>query len=298
MNNLGESLFATLFPSDCRICGTPLINISRLPVCRQCISQIHSLSVTVCEICGEGIASPYVLNGQSARPLCGLCRQAEPPYEKAVAYGSYSGNLRELIHLLKYEQVRPATRVLGRMLAEVIMSIENRFPAKDVIVVPVPLHTSKRRQRAFNQAETITRAALSVLKKQGVNNAEASQLLLKTNVLERCRATKSQIGLTRPQRQENMRGAFRVVHPEVIRGQTVLLIDDVVTTGTTISECARVLRKAGASKVYVASVARTLKTEVQDLEKDFALTNLQREDLDGDNLEEDLGREDLAAAGS
>lgn len=298
MNNLSESLFATLFPSDCRICGTPLINISRLPVCRECISQIHSLSVTVCEICGEGIASPYVLNGQSEKPLCGLCRQAEPPYEKAVAYGSYSGNLRELIHLLKYEQVRPATRLLGRMLAEVIMSIENLFPAEGVIVVPVPLHTSKRRQRAFNQAETITRAALSVLKKQRINNADALQLLLKTNVLERCRATQSQIGLTRPQRQENMRGAFRVVHPEVIHGRSVLLIDDVVTTGTTVSECARILRKAGASKVYVASVARTLKTEVQGLEKDFALTDLPGEDLQREDLEDDLERGDLAATAS
>ena len=87
-----------------------------------------------------------------------------------------------------------------------------------------------------------------------VPNAE-----LATNSLVRQRATVSQIGLTRPQRAENIRGAFRVQHPENITGRSILLIDDVLTTGTTASECARVLRKAGAKTVWVATVARTLK---------------------------------------
>lgn len=282
MNGIGESLFATLFPSDCRICRKPLVNISRLPVCRDCLSQIHAISCEVCAICGESIATPYALSEQE-RLLCGACRQDEPPFAKAVAYGSYNGNLREMIHLLKYEHVKPVAHVLGTMLAEAISGMENSLPAQELIVVPVPLHKSKRRQRAFNQAEAIAKAALRSLEKQRAGNGTLPWKL-NTRVLERCRATQSQIGLTRSQRRENMRGAFTVIHQKNIQNQTVLLVDDVVTTGTTVAECARVLCKAGASKVYVASVARTLRMEVQG----FGVESF-RPDFEG---------EDLAATGS
>ena len=179
---------------------------------------------------------------------CDPCREGRPWFEKASAYGSYDGELRELIHLLKYEQVVPAAVVLGGMLARAIAKLEIPRP---VLVIPVPLHSSKRRQRRFNQAELIARAAL---KQSAMPGAE-----LATNLLVRQRATVSQIGLTRPQRAENIRGAFRVKDPEKIAERTILLVDDVLTTGTTASECARVLRKAGAEKVWVATVARTLK---------------------------------------
>ncbi len=282
MNGIGESLFATLFPSDCRICRKPLVNISRLPVCRDCLSQIHAISCEVCAICGESIATPYALGMQPEKLLCGACRQDEPPFAKAVAYGSYNGNLRELIHLLKYEQVKPVAQVLGAMLAEAIEGIKDSLPAEGVVVVPVPLHKSKRRQRAFNQAEMIARAALDLLKKNG--SAGLRTWMLNKKALVRCRATQSQIGLTRAQRRENMRGAFAVPHPKAVQNQTVLLIDDVVTTGTTVAECARILSKAGASKVYVASVARTLRIEAQG----FGVGSFAPE----------LDSEDLAATGS
>jgi predicted amidophosphoribosyltransferase len=145
----------------------------------------------LCFVCGERLGSPFAAAGER----CGLCRRAEPPFAKAVAYGSYDGRLRELIHLLKYDQVRTCAGVLGRML----------------------------------------------------------------RILERHRETQSQIGLTRHQRRENMRGAFAVGNPDAVKCQEILIVDDVFTTGTTVSECARVLRRAGASKVYVATVARTLK---------------------------------------
>jgi ComF family protein len=125
-----------------------------------------------------------------------------------------------------------------------------------VLVIPVPLHRVKGRERGFNQAELIARAAL-----KQINRPEKFELAPK--VFRRGKATQSQIGLTRHQRRENLRGAFSVVRPEVIVGRDVLLIDDVFTTGTTASECARVLRRAGASKVWVATVARTLKREAQ-----------------------------------
>jgi ComF family protein len=242
---VAQGLFAALFPSDCRLCGAPLVNISRLPVCLECISAIEPVPVATCGICGEGMAS-------IARPdeiqTCDACRETRPQFEKACAYGSYDGELRDLIHLLKYEQVTPAANLLGKILAAAIVKLEVSQP---VLIIPVPLHSSKRRQRRFNQAEIIARAALKRMATPGME--------LATNVLVRQRATVSQIGLTRPQRAENIRGAFRVQHPEKVAGRSILLVDDVLTTGTTASECARVLRRAGAEKVWVATVARTLK---------------------------------------
>lgn len=187
-----------------------------------------------------------------AEPRCGLCQRLHPPFERAVAYGSYDGGLRDLIHLLKYQQVRPAAAVLGRMLAETITGVETVLPPGLIVVVPVPLNVRKRAQRGFNQSELIARAALKQL-------ASPERFQMLTGVLIRRRETESQIGLTRHQRRENLRGAFAVAEPERLAKRDVLLVDDVFTTGTTASECARVLRRAGAHRVWVATVARTLK---------------------------------------
>ena len=255
INGLATALFATVFPDDCRLCGNPLRNISRLPVCEECILAMRPVTGALCSVCGERLGGPYRLSVASGDALCGLCRRLEPPFVKSAAYGSYEGGLRELIHLLKYNQVRPAANVLGRMVAEAISDLQPLFAGPPVLLVPVPLHARKFRQRSFNQAELIARSALKLL--------PGTDLRLSCAVLERTRETKSQIGLSRHQRRENMRGAFAVVKPEEVSGHEVLLLDDVFTTGTTVSECARVLRRAGASKVYVATVARTLKAEAQ-----------------------------------
>lgn len=150
VNTAAESLFATLFPADCRLCANPLVKISRLPVCEECLSAIRPIGDSTCAICGERLFQPFALSnrpslvgatadasdatrqwsdGRPARPpeadpRCGLCRRIDPPFERATAYGSYEGGLRELIHLLKYEQVNPAASVLGRMLAEAIAALE------------------------------------------------------------------------------------------------------------------------------------------------------------------------------
>jgi ComF family protein len=255
---VAESLFATFFPSDCRICGAPLVNISRLPVCQPCLSDMRPIAGGVCSICGERALSPYAVSG-AGETRCGLCRRLEPPFAKAVAYGSYEAGLRELIHLLKYEQVRPAAAVLGRMLAEAVSRLESCWTEGPVVVVPVPLHVRKLRQRGFNQSELIARAAIE---RDAIKLGTGSgRPVLQPRVLERRRETQSQTGLTRHQRRENIRGAFAVARPEAIASREVLLVDDVFTTGTTVSECARILRRAGASKVFVATVARTLKAD-------------------------------------
>jgi ComF family protein len=174
-----------------------------------------------------------------------------------VAYGSYDGGLRELIHLLKYNGVRPAAKVLGRMLAGALTGLEPAFERltfeqAPILVIPVPLYRAKRRQRGFNQAELIARAALKF-------GSARSRLRLAPDLLLRTRDTASQIGLSNHQRRANLRGAFAVARTADITGSEVILVDDVYTTGATATECAQVLRRAGASKVWVATVARTLK---------------------------------------
>jgi ComF family protein len=262
---VAAALFATLFPSDCRLCGAPLLDISRLPVCEECLASMHPIAEALCSICGERLSGTLAFAENSGEARCGLCRRLEPPFVKAAAYGGYDGGLRELIHLLKYDHVRPAAGVLGRMLSEAIADMYPLFSDATVLVVPVPLHAGKLRQRSFNQAEIIAQSAI----KQSPLKAK---LELASKVLERRRETQSQIGLSRHQRRENMRGAFAVRLPDQIQGREVLVIDDVFTTGTTVSECARVLLRAGASRIFVATVARTLKAEAQ-----FATLPVQNE---------------------
>jgi ComF family protein len=195
---------------------------------------------------------------------CLLCQRTDPPFERAVAYGSYYAELRDLIHVLKFQQVRTAADVLGRMLAETMAKLEPAMPVGTIAVVPVPLHKRKQAQRGFNQAEAIARSALKRLSRsesapKSRPRSRAKRFELCTGILLRRRDTGSQIGLTRHQRRENLRGAFAVGDPTRILNRDILLIDDVYTTGMTASECARVLLRAGAARVWVATVARTLK---------------------------------------
>ena len=205
----------------------------------------------VCSICGERVLSAYAIPDDDGLIRCPLCRRVDRPYARAVSYGSYQDGLRELIHLLKYNSVRPAAGVLGRMLAESIGALLPEFGQQPVLVIPVPLYKSKLRERSFNQAELIAKAALKLLPRPCFE--------FTPGLLRRTRETASQIGLTAHQRRENMRGAFAVTRAPEVTGREVLLVDDVYTTGTTASECARILRRAGAERVWVATVARTLK---------------------------------------
>ena len=241
-----SSLFSVLFPSDCRICQLPLANISLLPVCESCLEKIAPIDGMLCRVCGEKLFSAYLQD--ESGPLCGLCRHVQPEFQRAVSYGAYDGELRELIHLFKYNAIKPAGTVLARLLAQAITQLT--LP-ESLVLIPVPLWSGKRKTRGFNQAEAIARAFLRSESKKSIQ--------LDTATLVRTRETASQTGLTRKQRRANVRGAFAVASPERIRDYSVLLIDDVMTTGTTVNECARVLRRAGAKEIFVATVARATK---------------------------------------
>jgi ComF family protein len=272
---VAASVFFTFFPADCRVCGAPLIEISDIPVCKNCVGEPQALTGSLCAVCGEGCDFPSGIDAAQSR--CRLCRKLHPPFDRAVAYGSYDGALRDLIHLLKFHRVKPLAKTLGGMLAEAIAGLEPSLPggamsagataagaisSDAILVAPVPLFAGKKVQRGFNQAELIGRAALKRL-------ARPERFEFAPAVLVRSRDTSSQIGLTRRQRRENLRGAFKAGDPTQIENRYILLIDDVYTTGSTASECARVLLRAGARRVWVATVARTLKVADLGLPEEF-----------------------------
>ncbi len=197
-------------------------------------------------MCGEKLFSQHLEN--EAGPLCGLCRRAELEFSRAVAYGAYEGVLRDLIHIFKYQRVRSASPLLGRLLTQAVSTMQ--LP-EALVVIPVPMSPGRRRARGFNQAEALAQAFLST--------QPSGRIQLDTVSLVRTRETSSQTGLTRHQRRANLRGAFAVSDRARIKGRSVLIVDDVMTTGTTAGECARVLRRAGADQVLVATVARATK---------------------------------------
>jgi ComF family protein len=242
-----SGLSAVFFPSDCRLCHTPLVSLSRLPVCSECLDSLAPIHVPQCVLCGERLSGAQLLIGSGQ---CRGCAEYPPEFDRAVAYGEYQDGLRDLIHLLKYERVLPAAKALGKLLALAVAELHLLPSDSAPVLVPVPLHSSKRRERQFNQSELMARAALKHL---------PPNYAVDGKVLVRHRETRSQVGLDREARIQNMHGAFKVIAPERIQDRVLIVVDDVMTTGTTVSECARVLKRAGARKVFAATAARTLK---------------------------------------
>ena len=155
------------------------------------------------------------------------------------SYGEYEGTLRKLIHVFKYGGVKPLGSALGSLL-NTALPREQQFD----IIVPMPLHWRKRLERGFNQSELLARF---VARRTGIPLVRG---------LQRRKRTDPQAGLTRAQRRTNVSGAFEVRRRRDVEGRHVLLIDDVLTTGATASACAGVLKRAGAKRVTVLTLAR------------------------------------------
>lgn len=186
----GSRLLALLFPADCAVCGTPLSSISRIPVCSDCLLPVEPFSP---EYCCSRCRTPFL----NAHPLdehglCALCRLDLTEFEWSWSYGLHEGRLRKLIHLFKYRGMRPLAPVLGGWLARAYPRGE-RFDA----LVPMPLHWWKYLRRGFNQ---------SALLAQEVSRRTGVPLLAS---VRRSRSTKAQACLTRAQRRDNVRAAFR-----------------------------------------------------------------------------------------
>jgi ComF family protein len=223
--------------------------------------------------CGLPFASLSTLD--SATPQCGHCRANEPEFDKARSFGIYSGSLRQLILQLKFGRRERLGKRLGELLTSVWDSVEELHGLALPLIVPVPLHASRQRERGFNQAELIAAGLVHGLQGRSCR----PPLVLAAGYLRRCRATLSQTGLRRAARGENLRGAFQVVQPERVRERPVVLIDDVMTTGATLSACARTLKGAGAEQVTGLTLARATPQfpDVASLEDDMPVDGADRD---------------------
>ena len=251
-----NDLVTTAFPSDCRVCSRPLVRSTVLPICDGCRTSVHPQTDALCRQCGEALdidleSIRFADRVPAEGLLCHVCRAVPPMFERAVAYAVYQDELREMIHLLKYERMRSVADLLGGLLAETILTLQ-ADAARELVVVAVPLFSGKQRERGYNQAEVLADAAVAELQQ----SAPEWKLWQIPGLLIRRRDTRSQFELNPRSRRRNLDGAFAVDPALLPLGCEVLLVDDIYTTGSTARECARVLRRAGAHKVWVATLAR------------------------------------------
>ncbi len=254
-----DSLGIAVFPAPCAICDTPLARLSRAPICGACWADLPPQVGTLCLRCGEALGA-HLFASEDRAPgdwLCRPCRVVPPAFERAVAHGHYRGNMRTLLHLLKYDGIEPIARPLGALMAAQVAALPG-LP-REMTVVPVPLFAGKRRQRGFNQAELLARSLAHALRKQGL------RFRVETGLLARRRATESQAALSPSGRRRNLQAAFAVPKADSggkpLEGRDLLLIDDIFTTGATARAASAALRRAGAREVWVATAARAQKQE-------------------------------------
>ena len=233
-----------LLPPQCRLCEVRTDGEPIPWVCQQCWLAIEYVRPPTCYQCGQPFGAPPE-GIATAMHRCGVCLLHPPPYERARAVGMYHGVLRDVIHAMKYQRVYGLVQPLADLLyAQFAYHWGGDGRVLDALV-PIPLHRRRLREREFDQALAL---AVSLSRDTGIP--------LWADVLVRQRPTTSQVGLSAEQRRHNVRGAFTLRDPQRCRNTTLLVIDDVYTTGATVRECARLLRRAGAAQVDVYTLAR------------------------------------------
>lgn len=232
-----------LYPALCPVCALRLGTGRRDPLCGACWAGIERIGPPGCGTCGVPFA---LFEGAVALPPgvaveCGACIADPPAYDYARAAAHYRGPLREALHALKFRGRRALGQPLGDLLVECCALPR---PGLDAIV-PVPLAATRERERGFNQAGLLAQRL-----------APALGAPIRARWLVRVRSTPPQSDLGAEERKANVRGAFAAA-PDVA-GHHVLIVDDVLTTGATVAECARALRAAGARTIGVVTVARVV----------------------------------------
>lgn len=238
---LVQELVLFIYPPTCAGCGQPLHSDQSEPFCPDCLRTLDLISEPYCPVCGV----PYSTEIPNPH-LCGDCLGGIHYFDRARSTGYYRGSLREVLHRFKYGGRSSLARPLAQMLTAPGKHLSQLH--KIDCIIPVPLHPKRLRQRGFNQASLLARRLGSALK-----------IPVNYGSLKRYRWTEPQTGLSRRQRAANVKGAFSLKAAERVRGKGILLVDDVLTTGETVNQCVRVLKKdGGAKEVVVLTVARTV----------------------------------------
>jgi ComF family protein len=234
-----DAVLSVVFAPECAACARPLARPTEGAVCRACWQSIVPLTPPLCDRCGVPLPS-WRAAGPSL--VCRRCRRLPHHIDRARAIGVYDGALRTIIHAFKYD----GRRSLARPLAAMMRSRGSEILTLAEVVVPVPLHRTRRRERGFNQADDLARhLGLPVVA-----------------ALKRTRRTAVQAELPAAQRHANVRDAFVATrHAGLLVGTRVALIDDVSTTGATLDACAVALKERGAGVVLALTAARVATTQ-------------------------------------
>ena len=216
-----------IYPPACAGCGSP-----GYPLCLDCENKILHIAGNVCPICGAP--------NHKKNTICEDCREYKPAFDAARSLAIYGGVVRECIHSLKYKN----NRTLGKYFAELMLPLVRREAWPIDMVVPVPLSKERLKVRGYNQAAAVAHPLALFL-----------ELPYQPLCLEQVRDTRSQVGLSAEERRINVVDAFKAI-PELVIQKDILLIDDVKTTGATLSACANALKKAGSGKVFCSTIAR------------------------------------------
>ncbi|MBI4164132.1 MAG: ComF family protein [Acidobacteria bacterium] len=190
-------------------------------------------------------------------------------FDRARSFGLYRDTLRAAILLLKFQRRERWGTKLGSLLVPVCESLLGPQEAGAALVVPVPLHPARVRERGYNQADLLSVGLMRTFQK----SPSRADLELHRKILKKVRATPPQTGLSLAARHENVRGVFAVRSPELVRNRVILLVDDVMTTGATLSACASVLKRVGAREVLGVTLARAT-PQFPDLGSDHDLVNI------------------------
>ena len=238
MINLGallKSLAALCFPPRCLCCDTPMANPATLLFCTDCLAAIDFIKTPLCPCCGRAFP-----DAAGDNHLCGNCLTKPPHFNSARAVAHYHQPLADAIHAFKYNGKTYGLASLAKLAEQIEPPV-----AQTDLIIPVPLHPKRLRERGFNQSLLMARAFFP-----------HAQHKIKPELLIRHKWTEPQTALSGINRRRNLKGSFSVTNPTQLKNKSVLLIDDVFTTGSTANECARILKKGGASKIHVLTLAR------------------------------------------
>lgn len=227
------------FPPLCHACGTP-VQGEGVHLCPSCREKALPVPSPLCSVCGLSFATE-----QGIDHPCGPCLVSPPPFTRARSAFCFEGPVRRLIHAFKYGGKVHLASTLGLLTSVSLNGFVKE--AAPHFIVPVPLHDRRLRERGFNQSQ---RLALFLSRSWAVP--------LYVDNLRRARWTAPQVGLSAAERKRNVLGAFSVTKPEIFEKKRLLLVDDVFTSGSTVTECSRTLKQAGAEQVWVLTTARAL----------------------------------------
>jgi len=229
VKTLGNDFLDFVFPGYCYICNFSLSNPDKY-LCSSCLEKLPPLPASFCPVCKTFLNDlPNSHNCQSH-------------LHSAYSLWAYAEGVETLIHKFKYEGRVGLGKRLGRLLAQQLST--QSYWAEIETIIPVPLHPSRKRERGYNQAEVLALAL-----------AECTHLEQVSNALKRCRNTKDQTRLSAAQRKENVKDAFKVSEGIDFSKMTIMLVDDVITTGATLNECAKTLKQRGAKEIYACTLA-------------------------------------------